>query len=157
MTAWEQELTLGVAFIDAEHQALIDILTELGTAEGAQDRIRLGNLLPRLVSETRDHFANEEREMHERAYPMMSSHVAQHGRFMAELEDLRVRHNGGEVVVVAQVVTFIQTWFARHVDLSDRPLAEWLLCAEERSFAVPTRRRRWSHGRATMPCGSTRV
>ena len=134
--AWGQELEVGVEFMDAEHCAISLILAAMGrTAEAGQGPALLDALLKRLVLTVDAHFAHEEREMRERAYPMASGHAVRHAEFAAALAKLRARHDAGEDVLAVQVVRFVKEWFALHIQESDKPLAGWLIDAEHASVA----------------------
>jgi two-component system cell cycle response regulator len=131
-TAWEQDLTVGVDFMDDEHHDMIAVLTELGTAASGPDgthiaqRTKIRLVLERLRTLTASHFTHEEQVMRSRGYPLVDGHVAKHVRFLEELDELRARQAAGEENMAARVVAFMQIWFARHTESCDRPLCVWL-------------------------------
>lgn len=137
MTAWDHDLTTGIAFMDDEHEALHATLRELGDLAGtrpspgapALDATASADVLAlvdRLLDEVRRHFAHEEAVMGEFEYPSRHMHAAQHEQFVLELAALRATHADGGPAVAGRVVKYVQVWFARHTLDADTPFATWL-------------------------------
>jgi len=118
-----RKLTTGVATMDAEHWELLTVLAQVRAAVDEQAApAAVSALLLRLREEASAHFAAEERLMRAHGYPMATSHQAQHARFLDDL-DRRVWAPG----LVEADVARLETWFARHIELADQPLADWVL------------------------------
>lgn len=134
-------LSTGVDAIDDEHWGLLAVLGELTAAVGVAGRPSpTVALLDRLREMTADHFASEEREMAASRYPMASSHIAQHRRFLDELAQVSESVADGSAAVTQNVVRHLEVWFSRHIEVADRPLAEWLLAHPDRLPQPPAPR-----------------
>lgn len=117
------KLATDLPAMDDDHWELMAALAELAAVVHAGGpREAVSRTLGRLHALTVTHFAAEERLMHDHGYPMASSHVAQHARFATELAELLTGP-----VLTQHRVRQLETWFARHIELADRPLADWLL------------------------------
>jgi len=138
MTTWENDLTLGVRFMDHEHAGLHASLTELGELAATElpvntralardaraNAIRLR--LDRLRLEVSTHFTHEEQVMRAHHYPRAGDHIAKHTKFLDELDAMSSTYAVGEAAMALRVVQFVQIWFARHTVASDQALGEWL-------------------------------
>lgn len=122
----ERDLRTGDTLLDEEHRELLAIITALRGMVGSQRRNeRVPMLFERLRAEVQAHFAAEERQMEQTRYPMMSSHVAQHTRFLEELELAQDCLRDGDASMTPHL-GYIEIWFSRHVEIADKPLADWL-------------------------------
>jgi hemerythrin len=149
MSTWNKDLTVGVDFLDGEHETMIATLNDLealiatsepgpaGPAVRATYANKVGKLLDRLWVETDSHFSHEQQVMAESDYPEIGVHTAQHEKFLKELRELTTRHDNGEAAVAAGVVSFVQLWFARHTLDSDQPLSEWLHATRSHALERP--------------------
>ncbi len=149
--AWGTDLVVNVSFMDTEHDELIGLLLTLEEAAATdQPRRTSRQLLNRFRAEVEAHFAHEEDLMSAEAYPMRKAHTAQHALFLQELATLY--EDPALPETPRRLVEFFQTWFARHVQDSDGPLARWLLekgLAARSSAAPPLPR-----PRPVLPTGS---
>ena len=118
-------LTTGVAAMDDDHWALLTALAQLRAAvETGAEPAETTRLTSRLLDESTAHFALEERLMLQAHYPMASSDISQHARFLAVLSGWPAPD--GTAPTPADVDR-LEHWFTRHVELADQPLADWLL------------------------------
>ena len=70
---------VGVAELDEQHAALIDLINRLHRAMiEREDRETLAALMAELVEDTQQHFAYEEQLMSRHRYPEYASHKADH-------------------------------------------------------------------------------
>ncbi|HLB30904.1 MAG TPA: hemerythrin family protein [Gammaproteobacteria bacterium] len=126
-------------FMDSEHLSEIHLINRL--YEILHHDLLIGIVYPevkecleRLVRETRDHFAHEEKLMEERNYPELVPHRRKHLEFMKVLETAseefirtkdrkQLRHFMEEV---------LRDWFIKHLRTEDRRLAEFSRQARSR-------------------------
>jgi len=87
-----------------------------------QGRAQLGDLFEALVTQMRQHFAHKEHEMREHDFPMLPGHVAQHAKYLEELEELALGFNARQSVAAMQKqAASKERWFVNHIKASDRP------------------------------------
>jgi hemerythrin-like metal-binding protein len=118
-------LSVGIPAVDDEHWLLLTLLTRLRAALDAGAAPAVTAELVRVLRRVSGaHFATEERLMREHRYPMATSHLAQHQRFLDELTHWTA---AGAPALTRADVEQLEAWFARHVEIADAPLADWLL------------------------------
>lgn len=139
MTTWENDLTVGVRFMDDEHAGLHASLIDFGalveaplptTASHIVRTTRATGIqlrLHRLRLELSAHFTHKEQIMYAYDYPGTSEHTAAHATFLGELDGMSIRYATGDDAIPARVVSFVHIWFARHSTHSDLQLSDWLL------------------------------
>ena len=82
--AWSQDLTVGVAEIDEQHQQWIGRLNDVAAAVAAHmGPVQLGQTLEFLVDYTQKHFVTEEKLMAAAHYPGLPEQLAQHQELTA--------------------------------------------------------------------------
>jgi hemerythrin len=130
--SWQQDLRVGIDFIDQEHEILVDTLAHLEEAIFARGddhgaALRIGLLLERFWAQVTTHFAHEQQAMREQGYPQFEEHLACHDQFLTSLNDLRQACAEGDAGAATRwSVRYLQTWFAHHALTCDTPLARWL-------------------------------
>ena len=128
MLQWSNELSVGVAEIDRQHQELIRRLNNLmqsmagGTA--AQD---IPQILDFLGQYTVEHFATEERLMARHAYPSAASHKLQHQAFIREFTGYAQQCGQGvSSPLVLQIHRRLSEWLVGHISKTDKLLGAYL-------------------------------
>ena len=84
-----ESLSIPYADIDAEHQALIDLLNQASNI--LSDTPALAHILPVLATLNQDlatHFRHEEREMEKLGYPDLLVHSAHHANCLKRMNDI---------------------------------------------------------------------
>jgi len=116
---------VGIYDIDQQHYNLSRIMNRLNAAILNQiPKEDILNLLNKLIEETVKHFESEERYMSLYNYPKKSSHFNQHAHLLSEAKNMLERLSiHGET---PQLDT-IKDWLLKHIEYSDKPLAEYLL------------------------------
>ena len=113
---WDDGLSLGVAEIDAQHQALLGHCNEL--VEAVRQG-RGGEAVARLVNRLRDytvaHFAAEEAYMERVGYPHLDRHRAAHAALTRQVKDYQRRLYLQQVPDPAEVRAFLKDWLVAHI------------------------------------------
>ncbi len=114
---WSPSLAVGVPEIDAQHQELFRRADRLVAALRGGDRGEVGPLLRYLRAYVAEHFATEERFMHEIDYPGLEGHRAVHLAFREELAAMIAEYERkGATPLVAQTIhDWLSDWLRRHV------------------------------------------
>lgn len=136
--AWSRErLGVGVPSIDDIHREFVALLNVVATASDE----KLPALLAELYDHTRAHFAHEHALMVKYRFPAIIEHQAEHGRVLAELEDLQERVAQGRTAPArAYVRDQLPEWFALHATTRDSALAAHIRHAQggRRGESAPT-------------------
>ena len=135
---WSPNLSVGVEALDKDHLALIEALNGLFDScreERGHDAILMA--FDRLIWETREHFAREERLMLQEVYPDYELHKRIHTALLDEIADLRSRFDAGEMEIGEETTDFIRSWLTSHILESDKQLGGFLAArADDRQSAT---------------------
>jgi hemerythrin len=119
--------SVGVKEIDDQHKRLIDLANLLNDQMGAgKGRAVLDKVFNELVSYTQGHFATEERLMAQHGFSQSDRHKEEHRKLVATVADLKKKHDGGDNVLTAQVMTFLRDWLTKHILNTDKTLGREL-------------------------------
>ena len=121
---WDDSCKTGIAGIDQDHEALVNLINDL--YEAMQDGSGGALLLPifsALKHYTETHFAKEERYMLDCNAPDQEKHIQEHQLMTAKLADLERRHRSGEAAISLQALTFLRDWLKNHICVVDQAMA----------------------------------
>lgn len=122
--AWTDELKVGNAFIDSDHQKLIKLINELHEAMAlGRGKEVLGKTLSELIRYTQEHFKREEEHMQRAAYADYAAHKQEHDKLIKEAVALQTKFNGGNGMLSVQVSAFLRDWLVGHIMKVDKKLA----------------------------------
>lgn len=129
---WDDNLSVGVQEIDAQHTAMIEILNELhDTMMRGQDHDQTRSLLHRLVSHTHEHFAAEEAMMEAAGYSRLEEHREQHRELIRKIAIYVGRFERGETTLNLYLMDFLRDWLKIHILEADKAYG---LSIKERGF-----------------------
>jgi len=107
--------------IDDQHKKLIEIANLLSDSMGAgKGKDVLDKIFTELVAYTQYHFSTEEKLMTRIGYSASAKHKDEHKALVAAVADLKKKHDKGEDVLTAQVMTFLRDWLTKHILNSDK-------------------------------------
>ena len=92
------------------------------TTSGAQV---VGSVLSRLSHHVAEHFAREEKLLHDSGYRDADDHAAQHAVTLKRLEELRTLATEDDSKAAVAVLEFLKAWFVNHVVGSDLKLRDF--------------------------------
>jgi hemerythrin len=144
---WTTALSIGVPELDGQHEELFRRVDRLLDAMLVHDRSEAVRLLAFLETHVRDHFAAEERVMHETSYPDAEQHVAEHAAFTAAIAALvgALAERGPSAWLVLRLEREVTGWVRDHIYSTDLALGRYLVA------------RRWTQQEATpLPAARTR-
>ena len=118
---WTPSLAVGVPEIDAQHQELFRRAEQLIAGLRGGDRTEVPPLIRFLSEYSREHFASEERFMHEIGYPGLEAHRAAHEAFREGLAEMTAdfQRKGPTALVALTVHNWLSDWLRRHVSTLD--------------------------------------
>jgi hemerythrin len=133
--AWDPQLSVGQAQIDAQHQELFRRIA--GLLEAIQLG-RGGDEVQRVLAFLGDyvhlHFGAEEALMVQHGYPQRTEHLEQHREFIRGLAQLKqeLGRMGPTAELAALVGGRLVDWLREHIAATDLALGTWL-AAQERA------------------------
>jgi hemerythrin len=127
---WSAALSVGIDEIDAQHQALIDLINEVRDAvvEGLE-RERQLDALGRLAEYTKIHFAVEESLMRIFGYPDYERHKVQHEGLIRSMLDLQRRLDLDGAPLDEGLMRHLRHWLLDHILQSDQDYSRFFLAA----------------------------
>jgi hemerythrin len=121
MFEWKSEYSVRLPEIDAQHQRLFALASELHVAMSqGKGKTVLEPALARLIEYTKVHFADEEKLMRRYNYPDSDAHKILHDQLTAKVLDFQDRFVHQEACLTVDLMEFLQNWLAHHINGSDQ-------------------------------------
>lgn len=119
---WNEQLTLGVADMDATHREFVDLADALLAApdEG------FPALFEMLREHTRKHFEHEGKLMKACRFPAIGEHNSEHLRVLGELAQMARGVAAGRLGMAREYARNLPGWFSTHLATMDAALAACL-------------------------------
>ena len=124
---WSPNLTVGVDFMDEDHQKLMNLVNELAAQIQTHHRDDIISSFDDLLEATRDHFAAEEEAMEEAGYPVSDHHKQLHEALVEELVEFRDRYRAPGEQPGDELPKFMKDWLIGHILESDKHLGGYLM------------------------------
>ena len=114
-------MSVGVALLDSDHQALIHLINRLHEyLETEEEPAVLEEIFETLVAYIDYHFAREEKVMDACEYPLADSHKEEHLGFTQEIRYIRDRYvKGGDADIGQGLLDFLRNWLTHHILIQD--------------------------------------
>jgi hemerythrin-like metal-binding protein len=110
---------VGYELIDNDHDAFINLLNELDSADNAN----FPALFQQLYEHTEQHFDHENQLMKQSSYPGETEHKGEHQRVLGEFKQFKSRVDKGMIVFGRSFVKDrLPQWFGLHVTTMDSAL-----------------------------------
>lgn len=84
-----------------------------------------GRTLKSLVDYSRYHFSEEERLMSKYGYEGYAAHKGEHEAFIKSVLDMSERHARGDGSVTIALISFLKSWFSKHIRNTDNKYGEF--------------------------------
>ncbi len=124
---WRKEFNLNVKEMDKQHRVLVGIISDLQDAvKNGEGKVKLAEVLERLLAYTDKHFAAEEKLMKKHGYPGYNEHKSKHIKMRGKVLSLVKDYNDGRVTISFSVLTFLQNWLSKHILGTDMKYAAYL-------------------------------
>jgi len=121
---WTDDLAIGHAEIDRDHQNLVDILNRLHDAmQEGQGRQILSQIINDLAKYAHEHFSREETLMRESGFHEFERHKKRHAELLQQLNEIAVKHGNGSFSVTMETMNFLREWLRVHIQREDAKLA----------------------------------
>lgn len=118
---WCDSMSVGVALLDSDHQALINLINRLHEyLECEEDQAVLDEVFDKLVTYIDYHFRREEKVMEACEYPLVDGHREEHLRFTQEVRYNRDRYvRDGDAKIGQDLLDFLKNWLTHHILIQD--------------------------------------
>jgi hemerythrin len=124
MFEWKPKYSVQIPAIDAQHQRLFALASDLHVAMSqGKGKAALGKALASLVDYTKQHFANEEQLMRRHAFPESEAHKKQHEQLTAQVLDFQKKFMSQDACLTVDLLMFLKTWLENHIAGSDQKYA----------------------------------
>lgn len=123
---WTQDLTVGNATLDAEHQQLLEqvnILVDAIVSE--RGPVVVQSVMDFLDTYVDQHFSDEEKFMQEHAYPDREAHIAIHRSFTEQYAKLKekIALDGPSEELLIDIENKLARWWIEHIGVQDKKYA----------------------------------
>ncbi len=144
LTPWKADYCTGHPQIDAEHQALFDMVGDLHAAIARNAPCReLKERINTLASHTLAHFQHEEALMQQHDYPGLDRHKQTHENLAGKVGQL-VRQFDREFApdergacITTELTQFLNEWLVHHIRGEDGKMAQFFHQAGIGDRAIP--------------------
>ncbi|MDH3714546.1 MAG: bacteriohemerythrin [Gammaproteobacteria bacterium] len=123
---WSPNLSVGIEFMDTEHEQLMGAINELHEQLSSGQQERLAATLNELLRQTREHFEHEESIMRKHDYRHFEQHKRLHDALLEELEEFRDRTGKQGKHPGTELSDFLKDWLLEHILESDKHLGGFL-------------------------------
>ncbi len=128
---WTPAMSVGLKELDDDHKVLIRIINQLAENSGKEGREgALRRCVFGLMRYAEFHFAREEQVMAACGFPELETHKAEHGLFVAHMQQVAQALDDVDVTespIDVELLEYLKGWLNHHiliVDMSYRPLVE---------------------------------
>ena len=115
---WQDDLSIGIGPIDAQHKKWIEHFNETSEAiASSKSQAQISKTLGFLADYTETHFYSEEKYMRENNYPAFAQHKAMHDELRATLTNLvrDYQEEGATQDLADAIETFLGNWLLNHI------------------------------------------
>lgn len=125
---WSELFETGVKLIDSQHQALVDLVNQLGELVMQARPEHAGDVLQRLKDYASFHFSAEEAWSVEHGQPpeALAAHQDQHQNYLSQVLTFAEGWAGGDPVQGEALHRFLSAWLVAHILGEDRNMVRRL-------------------------------
>lgn len=121
---WNEELALGIASIDEQHQALVQQINTLHEQLGSPQAA--GALLEDLVDAAMNHFIAEEELLKRHGYAQADTHTQAHSGETGKLVQLLDQFQTDAAAMNQASLTTLKDWLTQHILVDDKACVAFL-------------------------------
>ena len=134
---WTQDLAIGVAEIDEQHQGFVALLNELFVAlQAGEAPATIDAVVARLQRYTVEHFHFEEQLMFRQARIACSEHELLH-YFVEQLDQATATNEHASVPLSLETLSIMTHWLIEHIRGADHHAFRWIARAARPSSVPP--------------------
>jgi hemerythrin len=129
MQRWQQQMTLGVEELDAQHREIFRRaqLADEALSSGSSSNVT-GELVGFLLDYCQEHFDSEQRLMESKAYPASAQHSQQHAWFSGTVRVVRqdLAEGAPDDEIAKRLNELLLRWLVNHIATFDAAFANWM-------------------------------
>jgi len=128
LITWSAQLSVGIDSIDEQHKKLINMINALNDAiaDGSAKTI-MQNIFDGLTVYTEKHFGYEEQLFAQYGYVESAAHKAEHAALLKQVNELKIKMEGGDFMIGIEVMAFLKEWLTNHIMRTDMAYTEFLI------------------------------
>ena len=128
LIAWSEDLTVGVAAVDADHRKLFSLANYLyDSMIMGKDKPVIDEFIESLIVYAKQHFDREEAYFEETAYPERDAHKKEHEDLIVQIREAHEKYkSGASSAQLLEIIGFINKWMIDHIRKSDQRYAPYL-------------------------------
>lgn len=118
----ENDFTLGVELLDAQHMWLIALLFHLESliaGRGEKNKAQIDAVFNEAMRYAETHFQAEELVLHEYRFPEEENHAAQHQAFKDSIRNILNAPGDADADHAAKLSRFLHNWLVQHIKKED--------------------------------------
>lgn len=127
---WSEDLSVGIAEMDRQHQRLVGLVNRLyeAMATGQGDHIKK-EILTELLTCAKVHLTAEERLMHACGYPQLADHKRLHDQLEEKVIQLNEKTLQGRMASSGSIGTVLKDWLVQHIMQQDKKYGQFVCAA----------------------------
>jgi len=126
---WSDDLSVGVAEVDKQHQELVARLNDLIEAcNQGKGKAVVGDLIRFLEQYVVEHFQAEEKLQQKYMYPEYGAHKKQHEQFLSNFAKIKEQFavDGATLPLVITLNRTVVSWLIEHVNKTDKVMGAYI-------------------------------
>jgi hemerythrin len=136
---WNEKFSVGMETMDNQHKHFLNLLNNLGDEIQRKNSPEMVEMsINRLFNYAMIHFRDEEKILSTCGYPEIEQQRREHSFFVKQVKEMEASHQGGNLVRLESVVSFLRDWFINHIMTEDKEYASFIsiYSPSERLFAA---------------------
>jgi hemerythrin len=124
---WEDDFSVGVKEIDAQHKKIIDIINKVYEMirDNNFDNADIQQILKDLQDYADRHFSTEEIYFREFDYEKTDSHIGAHNDYRKRLAEMKENYETGfKKEILYDISDFMNGWWVWHINHTDKEYTE---------------------------------
>lgn len=118
---WNNEFSLGINVIDRQHKAFVNTLDLLHEAIiDNQTKSKISEIIGKLNTYIKDHFATEEKYFKEFNYDQAEEHIKKHRQFEKKFSSIVSDFGKDSFELSTNLVDFLEDWLVDHLNSMDK-------------------------------------
>ena len=124
---WNDSFSVKVRLFDSQHKQLFDLINQLHDSMiVGKGKEVMGDVLKSLLTYTKTHFTEEERQLKMQKYPDYEHQVKEHGVFVQRIAELQKNHATGNAAITLTTLNFLRDWLLKHINVEDKKYSGYM-------------------------------
>lgn len=136
---WNSNFIVGVAFIDEQHQKLVELLNKvIAQFITSNDQTANEAVLQELIDYAHYHFDEEEKLWHQyfNGTALLQDHAKTHDAFFTKIESI-LESDDKHISIAERLIEYLTNWLAVHILHNDRRMAAMVIEIDANGTSIP--------------------